>query len=165
MTVEQIARFEPTHEGEEALEALVGAVGLVVDAPGRRMGDEDVEIATIAQLVDEQFGGEFEDVEHHAPFGILIAGGIIVADGAFESGHEQVVFAHGAGVQVGCALGRAFFAPVAALEFDFTPVVAKDIIAGAIDYTGEVLNVVERQVATTENEVYGTDSFVDDAAV
>lgn len=54
MAVEEIARLEATHEGQEGFEAGMGEVRQVVDAKGGGMGDEDVKITAVSHLVLEQ---------------------------------------------------------------------------------------------------------------
>ena len=51
MPMQQVAWFEDAHKRQKAFEALMGAVWLVVNTPGRRMGDQHIKEAPIAQFV------------------------------------------------------------------------------------------------------------------
>src|SRR5204863_5008064 len=47
---------ERLQEPAERLEALVRPVFLVVDVAGRRVGDQDIQVAPVAQLVHQELG-------------------------------------------------------------------------------------------------------------
>jgi hypothetical protein len=79
VTVEKVPRSEAPHKPEEGFESAMGGIVLVVYAQRWGVGHENVEIASMEQLVPEEPRHELYDSPEHLPFGKLV-GSVIVPD-------------------------------------------------------------------------------------
>lgn len=53
MAVDEVARAKPLHQQQQSTKAAMGVIGAVVNAKRRRMGQQDIKIAAIAQPVKQ----------------------------------------------------------------------------------------------------------------
>ncbi len=65
VAVNQVLGVEPFHERQKGLEPPMRLVGLVVDSPGRGVGQKNVQVAPVNESVPPQTGSQFEDPQHH----------------------------------------------------------------------------------------------------
>lgn len=63
-------------------------VAVVMDAPGRRVGDEEVQIASVACFVEQQAGHHLDQVERHVLLSVLVRP-IVIKRAALNPGHQQ----------------------------------------------------------------------------
>jgi hypothetical protein len=88
VAVEEEGWLEALEKGEEGGEALVCDVIVVVYAPGWGVGDEDIEVATVAGFVSKEAGDHAEEVDGDLLFGVLV-GSFVVEGTTFETGYEE----------------------------------------------------------------------------
>jgi hypothetical protein len=88
VAVEEEGWLEALEKGEEGGEALVCDVIVVVYAPGWGVGDEDIEVATVAGFVSKEARDHAEEVDGDLLLGVLV-GSFVVEGTTFETGYEE----------------------------------------------------------------------------
>jgi hypothetical protein len=90
MAVDEVFGLENPHEPQKNLESPVAGVLLVVDVPGRGMGQEYVQKAPPEDPVDDQGGDELEHFQKHLEFGVLVIPPVIHS-GAPQTGDDAAL--------------------------------------------------------------------------
>src|SRR5690349_23267298 len=91
MAMQHIARLGPMDEIVERAQPTMGGVVIVMNAVGRRMGDEKIQRALMTQTADKNPWHEMVDAHEHFALGILIRPPRRVKDTASQAGHQQTV--------------------------------------------------------------------------
>jgi hypothetical protein len=91
VAVEVIGWLKNLVKPKESLDTAVGEVGLVVDLPGWRVGNKNIQVTAISQPVIYQLGDKTENFKPHFPLGILM-GAVVILQAAFNPGEKESCF-------------------------------------------------------------------------
>lgn len=150
VSMDEIARSEPTYERAQRGEPLVGWVAVIVDAPGGCVGEQDVECPSFEKPVGEEAWAHAEDVPPDLPVGVLEGRARSVAWAALDPAYEETLGFHDAAMSVYAATRCG---EVDSIGHERTIVVAVDIEEGNVQRRHDELQVVIRQIPTREHKL------------
>ena len=151
-------RPEVADEAQKRREPDVRRVLRLGKTERRRMGDEDVELASLVHASQPEAELELQRAAAHLPLRVLV-GSVLVAQAAAEAGDTEAELIRDMSVDVDAALRTAYRrlptvgGPCQVDRLKACVVVARDIEERNVEPADQVLEVIERQVATTEYEV------------
>lgn len=151
-------RAEVPDEAHKRGEPDVRSVLRLGKTERRRVGDEDVELASLVHASQPEVDLELQRTAAHLRLGVLV-GSIPVAQAAAQSGDTEAELIRNMSVDVDAALGTEYRRlaavghPGQVNRLKACVVVARDIQERNVQLADQVLEVVERQVAAGEYQV------------
>ncbi len=91
MPVKKIARLEKLDEVFEGGKPGVGQVGVIVDALGRGMSDDNIQPPTFAVKIPKESGRESSQAGKHLPLGILVLAAGPIPNATTDPGYVQPI--------------------------------------------------------------------------
>src|SRR4051812_3699777 len=94
MAMDEIARLEIIHKCQKRSKPAMWQVWPIVNAQRRRMGQHNIYIAPVAQIVNQQARCQRPYAPKHLRLGVLRAQLLIVSNAAAETGDQQPILAN-----------------------------------------------------------------------
>jgi len=152
VAVEQVAGAEALHQPAEDGKPPVRRVYVIVDAQGRGVGHQNVQIPPVPQPVQQQGGEQAGDLPAHFGLSVLKRSVGPVTERAFQPRQQERTHPRGAAVQVDPA--ARLFQPHPLTQVLRHVVVAVDVEGGDVQHGDHVFQVGIGQVAAGEEQVH-----------
>lgn len=149
MSVEVIARLCHAQEPVNGFQSLVGWCIIIMDPKGRRVGDENIEGATIIEAVQHQPGKHAEGSQVRFVLGMLVCPVWAIADRPAEASDQKLLEPDHFQVQV----GAAFHARQGIFGIEGGVVVARHIKQRDVQHRQQVFQVGIGQVSTPQDQL------------
>src|SRR5258708_8790802 len=104
MSVKQITGMGPAYDPVDRFQAAVSLALVVMDAEGRRVGDENIQRPPITDPIPEKADQELCGAAISLHLGVLVDTIGPIADGAPKACEQKAVAARASQIQVGAAL-------------------------------------------------------------
>lgn len=150
MTMQEMAWLCETDQPVQCPKTVVSRVDIVVNAEGRRVGDEDVQAAAVLHAVEQDAGDHAKGAEVSLGLGILIGAIRAIAYRTPKTADQKSFMTHQFEVQIDAALGARLLARQVFVGI----MVAWHIEHGHVQHGHQVFEIGVGEVAAANDQLH-----------